>query len=210
MYINTHQLSVTLESHQHRHVSKMKTKTNIITCILCLLTTAVFAQDLIPFNDKNGKFGYIDRTGRVIVAPKYTYVEVFDGDFAEVGVNNGLNNKCGFIDRTGKIVVPLKYNAAGPFSQGLAWVQRKHKYGFVNQKGEEQIPLIFQDAKWFSEGLAAVKSDGKWGFINASGKTIIPFRYDDIGGMQSFYKGKVNVKLGDRYFDIDKNGNELK
>lgn len=181
-------------------------KTNVMTLIFCIVTTITYAQDLTPFKDGNGKYGYKNSMEKEVVAPRYTYAQVFSDNLAQVG----LNNKYGFIDETGKEVILLKYDGAGEFNEGLARVHLNYKYGFINKTGKEQIPLMYQDAKWFSEGLAAVKSDGKWGFINTAGKTIVPFRYDDIGGMQSFYKGKVKVKLGDRYFDIDKNGNELK
>ena len=50
----------------------------------------------------NGRHGFIDKTGKEIVEPKYDYVYDFEEGFAKVE----LNGKHGFVDKTGKEVIP--------------------------------------------------------------------------------------------------------
>jgi predicted DNA-binding antitoxin AbrB/MazE fold protein len=79
---------------------------------------------------ENNKYGYADKTGKVIIEAKYDagvlYKEnkkvVFSaGSFSEglAGVN--INDKYGFIDKTGKVVIEPKFNSVGDF-EGLASV----------------------------------------------------------------------------------------
>ena len=69
---------------------------------------------------KDGKWGVIDRAGRVVIPMQGAWDQVWD-------FSNGLalvvkNRLGGFIDRTGKIVIPLQWNYATPFDDGLAQV----------------------------------------------------------------------------------------
>ena len=54
----------------------------------------------------DGKWGFIDETGREICPYKYDWVHDFFKGFAQVR----LNGKWGYIDETGREVVPCKYN----------------------------------------------------------------------------------------------------
>lgn len=49
----------------------MKSKAIITICLLLIGATALQAQDLKPFYDNNGKFGYKDTKGKVVIPPKY-------------------------------------------------------------------------------------------------------------------------------------------
>src|ERR1051326_4328606 len=57
----------------------------------------VTAQDLFPIEDK-GKYGFIDKTGKVVINPQFDFAQNFSEDMAVVKV--GGNS--GFIDKTGK------------------------------------------------------------------------------------------------------------
>ena len=54
----------------------------------------------------NGKWGFIDESGKEVVPLIYDYIESFENGFAEVMIND----KWGFIDESGKEVVPLIYD----------------------------------------------------------------------------------------------------
>ena len=80
----------------------------------------------------NGKWGFIDKTGKEVTPIKYDYAVGFSEGLASVK----LNNKYGFIDKTGKEVIPIKYDDAYMFSEGLAEVKLEGKYFYINRKGE--------------------------------------------------------------------------
>ncbi len=52
----------------------------------------------------DGKWGYIDTTGREVIPFKYDYA----GDFSEGLAAVNLDGKRGFIDTTGQVVIPCK------------------------------------------------------------------------------------------------------
>jgi hypothetical protein len=74
-----------------------------------------------------GKFGFIDKTGKVSIAPKYDGVESFSEGLAAVKVGE----KFGYIDRTGLLVIEAQFDEADSFKEGRAVVRIGGKYGFV-------------------------------------------------------------------------------
>ena len=132
---------------------------------------------------KNGRMGFVDRQGIVIIQPIYHCdVNWRDQQFEEriTPVSKLMPNgkdKFGFIDISGKTVVDFQYDWAEQFFDGLAMVVKDGKYGYINTAGEVVIPLKFDGAEHFSEGLAAMKVNGSWGFMDTSGKIVIDPHY---------------------------------
>ncbi|MES2904623.1 MAG: WG repeat-containing protein [Pseudomonadota bacterium] len=73
-----------------------------------------------PFSDGmaavriDGRYGYIDTSGRIVIEPRYEAAGPFTGDYAEVRVD-GLS---GAIDRSGHLVVPAQFSRMVPFADG--------------------------------------------------------------------------------------------
>ncbi|MFZ5596755.1 MAG: WG repeat-containing protein [Bacillota bacterium] len=55
-------------------------------------------SDKMDINHKN--FGYIDKTGKMVIKPQFIFAEKFDGGLAHVGDESGT----GYIDHAGKRV----------------------------------------------------------------------------------------------------------
>jgi hypothetical protein len=153
--------------------------------------------DLLPAEDDpelfpiavNGKLGYIDVNGRVVIKPKFTTREV-NGRFDETQYfKEGLavvseEDRGGFIDKTGRFVIEGPYYIRGHFSNGLARVSDHKNYdpykvGFMDNTGKFVIPPRFDRAEDFSEGLAVVQVHEKWGYVDKTGRMIIPPRFED-------------------------------
>jgi hypothetical protein len=171
---------------------------------------------------KNDKYGFIDSTGKIIVAPVYDEALPFSQGLAAVR----FGNKWGFIDKTGKEVIPLKYQAASSFTkEGLAMVgnepvvsdpslsdvemeyesDNEIYYGYIDKTGKWIIKPQFSYAEDFSEGLAGAALDyGDRGYIDKTGKFVIAPKYDNT---YPFSNGYALVKI--RMFQpayIDKSG----
>lgn len=119
----------------------------------------------------NGKHGFIDRTGKIVIEPKYDWAWDFSSGRAMVNLG-----KAGYIDRTGAVVIPAKYTTASSFSEGLAAVQEGDRwtgpYGYIDTTGKYVIPPEFKGAEDFSEGLALVwDKDYEYRFISRDGKS---------------------------------------
>jgi WG containing repeat len=117
---------------------------------------------------QNGKYGYIDQAGKVVIPPQFEWAEDFWRGLGTVYV-------CGryvSIDSSATLL-PLRIAADGqltPKKQG-------DKFGFVDSLGHFKIPPSFDEVLPFSEGLAAVRTGEKWGFIDASGQFAIQPRF---------------------------------
>lgn len=151
------------------------------SAILATSSTGQINNSLIP-SKKEGRWGYTNTAGKMVIPYKYDAVSDFSEGLAVV-VHNDMY---GAIDTTGKTVVPFKYDHLDNFSDGLALFTKDGNglIGFVDSKGYEAIEPIWDMGLGFSEGLAAVgvTFDGgyKWGFIDTTGKVVIKLQYDAV------------------------------
>jgi hypothetical protein len=146
--------------------------------------------------------GFIDKTGKVVIEPKWDSTSSFSEGLASVE----LDNKEGFIDKTGKVVIEPKWDSASTFSEGLANVELDKKFGFIDKTGKVVIEPKWDCAWRFSEGLASVELDNKEGFIDKTGKVVIEPKWDSV---TRFKEGLAVVALGKGKGYIDMSGNVI-
>src|SRR5206468_51726 len=93
------------------------------------------------------KYGYIDKTGKVVTPPQYDFAGSYGEGLAAVAavIESGGTyvRKWGYIDKAGNVVIPLQFDGAGAFSEGLAPVQTGGKWNYINKAGKVVIPLQF-------------------------------------------------------------------
>jgi hypothetical protein len=177
---------------------------------------------------KTGRYGYIDKKGKLVIDSTYWKAESFSEGLAYVVDKFGDV----FIDKTGKIVLKCENyigNRNYRFSNGLALVQISDTSGYhlfyIDKKGKTIIDGKFNDANDFYEGLACIcntaeqtgyfynKSTGEkqsdtydfyYSFIDTTGKVIIKPEYKKAG---NFSEGLAWVETNDHKFGyIDKTG----
>ncbi|HRH44102.1 MAG TPA: WG repeat-containing protein [Pyrinomonadaceae bacterium] len=193
-----------------------------ITSILLgfIFVFGLIAQETAPKLrpiQKNGKWGYIDKTGKIVIEPQFYWVEEFSEGLAAFETEDG---KHGYIDETGKIVIEAKLDRAEPFSEGLAPVAVNFEWGFMDKTGKIVIPLQYAHAFNFSGGIAPVNlfpPDGKpWtpgkeitAYIDKSGKVLFDSKEDFLNVRAS--EGFALLQLNDtsKSYLVDKNGNRL-
>jgi hypothetical protein len=176
---------------------------------------------LFPFREggKEGKWGYSDRHGEVVVPPRFMQALAFSDGLARVATEKGL----GYIDARGKVVFTqpddLRVDWTRPFTEGLAAFSVKGKWGYFDRHGKVVVEPSYDDVRKFSEGLAAVNlgarsagfprpwvmRGGKWGFIDKTGRLVIPLQFGDVDVM-GFSDGLALVSIGDKSAYIDKTG----
>ena len=134
----------------------------------------------------NGRWGYADQSGKVVIKPEFDAARPFKDGLAQVGVLDEElpelearpNIKWGYIDESGRVLVPLRYTVLRGFSENLAAAAvldaekpesltpgrgLNLKWGYVDRQGREVIPVRFLDAGDFAEGLAQVNTGGGGG-----------------------------------------------
>ncbi len=133
--------------------------------------------------ERNGKVGFIDATGKIVIQPKLpddTSGEFHDG-LLSLGISSGP-----FIDRSGKRVIPDKLDRIWDFSEGLAAAEanfgKDDPWGYIDRTGNWAISPRFPSypqglVSGFKEGLAAVETDEKVGYINHTGTFVIPQQF---------------------------------
>lgn len=90
----------------------------------------------------NGKRGFIDKSGNLVVPLEYEFSMGFKNGYAVVKSNQGF----GIIDKIGKEIVKCRYEGAGIFRDGLAPVKFNGKWGFVNSTGNQVVPCTYNDS----------------------------------------------------------------
>ncbi|MDQ3108513.1 MAG: WG repeat-containing protein [Bacteroidota bacterium] len=160
---------------------------------------------------QNGKWGFVNRSMKIVVLCAYDTVRDFENGYAAVREkHNGawmfVNEKAKSLSIYGENagdfeneVVRVKvnnkwmlfdtkgkarttgYDTIAPFSGGLAMVRLNAAYGFINEQGTLAIPLEYSGARSFMNGSCAVNQNGKWGFLDKKGNVKIPVQYECAG-----------------------------
>jgi hypothetical protein len=142
---------------------------------------------------KDGKWGYVDRAGKIVVPPRFDAAGRFSEGLAPVRAGK----KLGYADATGAVVlVPDAEPADGTlhrrFSSGRAMVKKGARYGFIDRTGKLVVPARWLTAQDFSEGRALVCDEKGCGFVDPAGKyALVP---DAMGGT-SFKNGMASIYL---------------
>jgi len=165
--------------------------------------------------EQDGKSGFIDRTGKVVIAPQFDSAEGFSEGLALVK----RKGRKFFIDTTGRIVFEAKFDIVNNFSEGLSAVnigetriehigliQNPGKWGYIDKTGKLLIPMKFTHAESFSEGLAAIRDGDRGGFIDHSGKIIFAVPLDVTLG---FHEGIAGVLYRGTLAYFDRTGRQI-
>ena len=169
----------------------------------------------------NGRWGFIDETGKYVIEPKFIMVKTFSEGLAAVifKENENAYSKVGFMDQTGHIVIPPQFSGEGGvsergFSEGLAAVKvykdRADKWGYIDKSGKFVIKPQFAAAGLFSEERAKVgiaepywTIDYTWGFIDTEGRWVAKPQFKSAG---EFSEGLAPVLMNDKVGFIDLQG----
>ncbi len=138
-------------------------------------------------SDDNGKWGAIDRTGKLVVPIEYDDINIYDEVL--IWVNDRTEQRSGYYDKDGNIVVPLRQNSTGKGSkpaEGLIGIEKDNKCGYVDYAGNSVVEFEYDAVGEFNGGFAPVQKDDVWGYIDKSGQYVVMPEYDQA---QSFSNG---------------------
>ena len=115
--------------------------------------------------DTNGKWGYCDQNGNILISPQFDGMGAFSEGLAAVRINK----EWGYIGYSGNIVIESQFESHAPFTEGLASFYSKSDkaYGYIDKTGEVVLEPVYYSAASFSEGLAFVtieRHDPKTGY----------------------------------------------
>lgn len=136
---------------------------------------------------KDGKWGLINTMNDVIVTPRFSFIDIFNGAFAKVGVSE--NNEKTFFPNKG-------------------WYNNM-KYGLIDTLGEIALPIEYNYITKWDNGYYLAKKDNLFTLLSPSLRLVIKTdkRLEKLDDRYIIIKEESNY--GDRCGLIDFNGNEI-
>jgi hypothetical protein len=172
---------------------------------------------------KDGKFGYINEKGTIVIPAQF----VRASDFSEGLAGVAIDGKYGVIDQQGNIVIKPQYEFISTFKNGQAqYIESGMKIGIIDRTGKiikaatlDQNPAIIptpvsdSEGRNYSEGLARISGPAnnqkpqdadKYGYINQQGVEVIKPQFDYAA--DGFHEGLAWVVINEKLGYIDKKG----
>jgi hypothetical protein len=85
----------------------------------------------------NPKWGFIDKTGTIVIPLQYAYANRFsEGLCMVVEFDEAGSQRCGYIDKAGTVVIPPQFVAASDFSGGVAAVGNMSSPSYIDKTGK--------------------------------------------------------------------------
>lgn len=146
-----------------------------ITFIVLLQFISLSIHSEIVAN-KNGKCGYTDENGTLVIPYKYDFI----GQFSDKGIARvRKGTKQGLVNIQGQEVLPCIYNLIDSFdNNGLAIITLGSKKGLVSDEGALILKATYSNiGKFNSLGYTWVSIEGKknlYGVIKKDGTVVIP------------------------------------
>ena len=123
----------------------------------------LFDDDRLVFCE-DGKYGYIDSSGKIVIEASFDSADDFSNGLASVE----SDGKWGYIDTEGKVIIDYQFDSAGTFSKyGFAVVCSEDKNGVINTKGDFILDMDYDRAYQVAEnrfmaGNIIEKNDDSW------------------------------------------------
>ena len=195
----------------------------LVFCVFSLSDAAAQTADVLrrlnakydrvmPFDEglavvsENGRYGYVDTLGKVVVPLIYDEAASFRNGRATVSKGKAEACKQAMIDRSGREITPFAWDHLGSVADGeaVAWTRKGtvRSYALVDTLGRV-TPLEYAVCGDFSNGYASVgvgvltvekvvqpgmsripdklTFTGKYGYITTDGKLAIPVQFDEAG-----------------------------
>jgi hypothetical protein len=160
------------------------------------------------------RYGYIDKSGKVIIPIKYCIYNC-DGKLTNWPYRNNSSTPYTLMfdnvlqKRSEKSNNTYDFESffwdAYDFHEGLARFFENNLAGYIDTSGNIKIAPQFEMSGYFQEGLAPIKVKNKYGFINFNGEIIIKPKYNEV----SYFKNGISkIKVGNKFGYIGKNGVE--
>jgi hypothetical protein len=185
----------------------------------CTLVAVAAAQDLVPFQDAKKLFGFKDKSGKVIVPPRFSAIT--HASEGMIAVREG--DKWGYLNAKGTMAIQPQFDEAHGFSQGKAAVgkvmgERKTMLlGYINLSGTVIIDYQWDIANNFHNGFAIIGmqasgGDSYFAVINRKGERKFPGAYtaiEDISeGLFLVAQGSVLMAKA-KYGFVDSTGKQV-
>ncbi|HQR93962.1 MAG: hypothetical protein B7Y15_14780 [Bacteroidetes bacterium 24-39-8] len=180
--------------------------------------------------EKDGKQGFMDTKGNIVIQPQFEYAQDFTNGLA--AARKTSSELSGYINYKGDFAIKPQFSSTGDFDEAgyaLVRINKTDKtQSIINKKGKVLVKNIPYQPKSdglesprFKNGLVPIYDtvQKKYGYMDYTGKTVIPIQFVtakefdksgttwvNIGG-QIEGKGLFEKTLGGKWALIDTKGN---
>lgn len=124
---------------------------------------------------RDGRYGFIDARGRLLIANRYEGIGMFREGLAPVMILG----KWGFVDKEDNIAINPNFEKATGFNNGLAIVQRAGKTGVIDKQGQFVLPLRYDSISRVGN-LLIIYQENQSGIADRKGRVLIEPRFDHL------------------------------
>lgn len=122
-----------------------------------------------------GKYGVIDKNGRVILAATFNEI----GDISSV-MAFSKGKGWGYTDLLGKVTIQPAYSYAESFVAGTAIVELNGLQGVIDSKGTVLLPLQYKSVSRIGKEYLMVYNGTHYGLLNLKAEMILPAEFESI------------------------------
>ncbi len=125
---------------------------------------------------KDGRWGYVDTAGSLVIEPKFDEAGGFSGDYAVVREGG----RYGVIDRTGAFRCPPTYERLSPFCAGVFKTEDGGLVVLLDKTAEYLSSQTYGRFESGKNGLIKIEKNGLYGLINLRGNIVLKPKYAQI------------------------------
>ena len=158
---------------------------------------------------RNGKYGLIDLSGKVLLEPEYDSIEpMLEERNSLITVKDG---KRGLVSSTGSIIIENEYDditaLTSKYEDGYIVRNSENKVGVIGTNKKILVPIEYDDIKHvYSDNIYIVKQGDVWKIINTSDNTENAFNYDNATQINAGY---IVVERAGQYGLVTSTGEEV-
>lgn len=149
----------------------------------------------------DGRWGFVDSDGKIVVAPIYNSVEDFREGRAVVHTDSGF----GLIDVDGVEVVDPIWDELSYDGSHLCYVERDGVCGVVDRMGRQIVAPEWDWTGEFSRGMLLVEKDQKYGFVDMNGEIAIAIELDNATSFDDNGYATITFQGAEYQIDTDRN-----
>jgi len=170
----------------------------------CALAIFPVFDDAGPFSgglaavNQGGRWGFIDKHGRMVVPLRFRSAWTFHEGLARVATFDGDQF---FVRSTGQVIRGSDWQADDDFSEGLARIRRNDRVGFIDTTGTVVIEPVFNRASRCQDGCIIVSTREGQNVMDSKGTLLLEATRQQIRRIQG--NNYLLVMQGNRWQVLD-------
>lgn len=155
-------------------------------------------QELLPGDQTlsgaliDGKYGFVDRSGKLRIANRYESIGRFSEGLAPVKIGT----QWGYIDHNDKITIQPRFSDAGNFVNGVAIVKKDGMATLIDKNGKELLANYYERVSLTDGNYYLTENNSLFGLADAYGTEISIPKFDELRREGA---DKILIRRGSKY-----------